>query len=84
VKESIISISKPTPKVQPKPLEDEPQPEITQTEEISWTEELQQPESLDPIRPTLSSFASTSYGGWKPSDILREIRLDNFDIGSTD
>ncbi len=78
MKETIISISKPIPKVQIQPSLEEPQAEITQTEEISLTEELQQPELVDPIQSAPLQFASTSYGGWKPSDILREIRLDNF------
>ncbi len=78
MKETIISISKPIPKVPREPPLEEPQSEITQTEEISLTEELQQPEPIDPAQSAPFQLVSTSYGGWKPSDILREIRLDNF------
>jgi hypothetical protein len=84
MKETIISISKPVPKVQAKPIEDDPQPEITQAEEISLFEELQQQQPIDFTPPASTSFISTSHGGWKVSDILREIRLDNFDMANLD
>ncbi len=84
MKETIISISKPVPKVQAKPIEDDPQPEITQTAEISLPEELQQPEPIDLSQPASMTFTNTSGSGWKVSDILREIRLDRFEIDDDD
>jgi hypothetical protein len=84
MKESIIKISKPTPKVPIQPPEDEPQPETTQNQENSLPEELPQPEQIDFAQPTSISFTNTSYSGWKVSDILREIRLDSFAIDDDD
>lgn len=83
MKESIIKISTPIPKAQLKSSEDEPEVEITQAEEISWTEELQQIESepIDFTQQTSMRFATPYSSGWKVSDILREIRLDNFEMG---
>ncbi len=79
MKESIIKISKPTLKAPLEPPEDELlQEEITQTEEVSLPEKLPQPEPTDFYQPASISFVTTSHGGWKASDILREIRLDNF------
>ena len=86
MKESIIRISTPIPKVPLKPSEDEPQPEIIQTEEPSWTDELQQPElepePVDIALPTSPRYATPYSSGWKVSDILREIRLDSFEMGN--
>lgn len=84
MKESIIKISTPIPKVPLKSSEDELLSEITQAEEISWTEELQQqlePEPIDFTPQTSTRFATPYSSGWKVSDILREIRLDNFETG---
>ncbi len=91
MKESIIKISTPIPKVQLKPSEDESQVDITQAEEISWGEELQQlesepepepePEPIDFTQPNSARFVTPYSSGWKVSDILREIRLDNFEMG---
>ncbi len=83
MKESIIKISTPIPKVQLKSSEDELLSEITPAEEISWTEELQQlePEPIDFTQQTSTRFATPYSSGWKVSDILREIRLDNFEMG---
>jgi hypothetical protein len=84
MKETIISISKPIPKVQPKPIEDDPQSEISLTAEINLLEELQQPEPIDLSQPASMTFTNTSGSGWKVSDILREIRLDRFEIDDMD
>lgn len=87
MKESIIKISKPAPKVPPQSSDSELQSSVTQTEEISIPEEPQELE-LEPIdmlaEPAYARFASTNSSGWKASDILREIRLDNFDMGGAD
>jgi hypothetical protein len=88
VKESIIKISTPIPKVQLKPSEDELQPEIIQTEESSWRETLQQPELepepelVDITQPASPRYTTPYSSGWKVSDILREIRLDSFEMGN--
>lgn len=86
MKESIIKISTPIPKVQLKPSEDELQPEIIQTEEDSWREKLRQPELepelVDITQPTSPRYATPYSSGWKVSDILREIRLDSFEMGN--
>ncbi|MBR8836440.1 MAG: hypothetical protein DSM106950_21080 [Stigonema ocellatum SAG 48.90 = DSM 106950] len=86
MKESIIKISKPIPKVQPQPSESEIQSNLTQTQELSSKEELTEPEPepIDMAEPGLMRFASTDSHGWKVSDILREIRLDNFEMGGGD
>ncbi|MDF5712744.1 MAG: hypothetical protein PUP93_02375 [Rhizonema sp. NSF051] len=89
MKESIIKISTPIAKVQLKPSEDESQVDITQAEEISWGEELQQlesepepePEPIDFRQQNSARFVTPYSSGWKVSDILREIRLDNFEMG---
>ena len=86
MKESIIKISKPTPKVQVQSSESELQQEMTLPQEISLPEELLEPESepMDIAEPTSCRSASTDSSGWRVSDILREIRLDTFEIGSAD
>ncbi|MDF5733040.1 MAG: hypothetical protein PUP92_34885 [Rhizonema sp. PD38] len=85
MKESIIKISTPISKVQLKPSEDESQVDTTPSEEISWQEELQQlesePEPVDFTQPNSARFVTPYSSGWKVSDILREIRLDNFEMG---
>ncbi|MBR8840433.1 MAG: hypothetical protein DSM106950_42225 [Stigonema ocellatum SAG 48.90 = DSM 106950] len=82
VKESIISISKPIPKVKVQPSEPESeQPVIEQKQELDLSEESS--ESIIVTEPTLTRFTSTSYSGWKASDILREIRLDNFEMDNS-
>ncbi|GAA6620972.1 hypothetical protein [Scytonema sp. NUACC26] len=87
MKESIIRISKPAPKVPPESNDSELLSFVTQPEEFSVPEEPQEPD-LEPIdmlaEPTYTRFASTNSSGWKASDILREIRLDNFDMGGAD
>ncbi len=85
--ESIIRILKPIPKVQTQPDESELQPGSAQTQEISsFREELPSPdlEPLSTAEPTLMRFVSTDSSGWRVSDILREIRLDNFETGDLD
>ncbi|MEC4811751.1 MAG: hypothetical protein SAK29_00450 [Scytonema sp. PMC 1069.18] len=86
MKESIIRISDPAPKVpiQPEPLE--PQSSLDETEEVDLPKELQELESelIDIAEPISISYASTGFSGWKTSDILREIRLDSFDMGCMD
>jgi hypothetical protein len=86
VKESIIKISNPTPKVPIQPEESELQSSLSQTEEISLPEGLQELESelIDIAEPISIPYASTGFSGWKTSDILREIRLDSFEIGCID
>ncbi len=86
MKESIIKISKPIPKVQVQPSESEVQSNLTQTEEIAISEESLEPESepIDIAEPPSMRFGSTDSSGWRVSDILREIRLDNFEMGDPD
>jgi len=88
MKESIVRILTPDPKVPiQQPPSDEPLQEITLTqEEIAMSEELPQPEQepMDIIEPASMRFVSTDSSGWRVSDILREIRLDNFELGSLD
>ena len=86
MKESIIKISKPIPKVQIDPSESEVQSNLTQTEEIPISEESFEPESepMDIAEPPSMRFGSTDSSGWRVSDILREIRLDNFEMGGAD
>jgi|GEM_PF-1810842 hypothetical protein len=88
MKETILKISNPTPKVQIQPNEDQLQPEISQSSEINLAEESQSSEpeleQTDIEKPTSMQFAKTSYSGWKASDILREIRLDSFEIDDLD
>ena len=76
MKEKIIKISNPIPKVQVQPSEPELQSDLTQPQEIILPEEL-----LEPVSMTLGS---TNSNGWKVSDILREIRMDNFEVGDAD
>ncbi|MUG97518.1 hypothetical protein F7734_36430 [Scytonema sp. UIC 10036] len=87
MKESIIKISKPVPKVPPQSSDSELLSIMTQPEEFSIPEEPQEPE-LEPVdtlaEPAYAKFASTNSSGWKASDILREIRLDYFDMGGAD
>jgi predicted DNA binding CopG/RHH family protein len=86
-KESIIKISKPIPKVQIQQDESELQQQvITQTQETSLFQELQeqQTEQADITEPVNMRFASTDSSGWKVSEILREIRLDSFEMGCVD
>jgi len=86
-KESIIKISKPIPKVQIQQDESELQQQvITQTQETSFFQELQeqQTEQADITEPVNMRFASTDSSGWKVSEILREIRLDSFEMGCVD
>lgn len=82
MKESIIKISKPTPKIQSQQDEFELQPEVPEIEETEFSEELQELTDI-PQLPSMR-FASSSSGGWKASDILREIRLDSFEICDLD
>lgn len=85
--ESIIKILKPIPKVQTQPDEFELQSGLTQTQEISSFREESpspEPEPLDIPEPTMMRFVSTDSSGWRVSDILREIRLDNFETGDVD
>lgn len=81
MKESIIRILTPDPKV---PIQQPPIDEPLQ--EIAMSEELPQPEQepMDIAELTSMRFVSTDSGGWRVSDILREIRLDNFDLGGSD
>lgn len=87
MKESIIKISKPLPKVPPQSSDSELLSIVTQTEEFSIPEEPREL-NLEPIdmlaEPAYPRFASTNSSGWKASDILREVRLDYFDIGGAD
>ncbi|MDF5733402.1 MAG: hypothetical protein PUP92_36850 [Rhizonema sp. PD38] len=75
----LIKIIKPTPKAQPKDSESELQPASTQPQEISLPEELleTEPESMD-VESEPRRYAQMNPSGWKVSDVLREIRLDNF------
>ena len=84
--ESIIKILKPIPKVQLKPSESELQLSSTQPKETSLPKELLCPESelIDMAEPISMRVANTGHSGWKVSDILREIRLDSFGMGSVD
>lgn len=87
MKESIIRISKPAPKVPPESNDSELLSFVTQPEEFSSPEEPQEPEpeSTDMLaEPTYARLAGTNSSGWKASDILREIRLDNFYIDGAD
>ncbi len=87
MKESIIKISQPVPKVPPLSSDSELLSSVTQTEEISIPEEPQELD-LEPLdmlaEPTYARFDTTNSSGWKASDILREIRLDNFDMDCAD
>lgn len=83
-KESIIKISTPMSKVQTQPDESELEQETTQTQEIAISEELQQPPEPIDVAPASIRFASTHSNGWKASDILREIRLDSFEMSGLD
>jgi hypothetical protein len=71
MKQSIIKISTPAPKVQA-------QPSLPEADQRSLPEELPEPESIDMHQPVPRSYTLSS-GGWKASDILREIRLDSFE-----
>lgn len=83
MKESLISISKPAPK--PLPQEESELPSnLTEPEDVSMSEELPEPEPTYISQPASMSFANNHSSGWKVSDILREIRLDNFDMGGPD
>ena len=78
--ESIVKILKPTPKVQPKLSESELQSASPQPQETGLLEELleAEPEPIDVAYPTPVRYAQLNPSGWKVSDVLREIRLDNF------
>jgi hypothetical protein len=83
--QSLIRISKPTPQVPIQPSEDELEQEAHQAHQ-NLLGQLQQPET-EPIEfapPTYMRFAGMSYSGWKASDILREIRLDSFEMSDSD
>ena len=84
MKEKIIKISNPIPKVQVQPSEPELQSDLTQPQEISLPEELLEPEPIDIAEPASMRLARTNSNGWKVSDILREIRMDNFETGDAD
>lgn len=86
MKEKIIKISNPIPKVQVQPSEPELQSDLTQPQEISLPEELLEPEPelIDIAEPASMRLGSTNSNGWKVSDILREIRMDNFETGDAD
>lgn len=71
------------PKVQPQQDESELQSSSTLPQEIAITEELEQPD-LESVKPAAMQFTATYHSGWKASDILREVRLDNFDMGNAD
>lgn len=71
MKQSIIKISAPVPKVPA-------QSSSPQADQTSLPEELLEPESIDMHQPVSRSYTVSS-GGWKPSDILREMRLDSFE-----
>lgn len=75
VKEKILKISTPTPKTPIKQLPVDDWEQQTNVSEEIKTEELQQPQPVDFNSPV--GFTNTSGSGWKVSDILREIRLDN-------
>ncbi|NJM72246.1 MAG: hypothetical protein HC862_19870 [Scytonema sp. RU_4_4] len=59
---------------------------ITQTQETTLFQELQeqQTEQVDITKPANMRFDSTDSSGWKVSEILREIRLDSFEMGCVD
>jgi hypothetical protein len=100
VKESIIKIIKPIQKAQPQPGDEEQlQPQLMPSQEISLTEESLQPQTqpksqlqpqpqpqtestdiADIAHPAQMRFVIPDASGWKVSDILREIRLDNFQL----
>ena len=90
VKESIIKIIKPNQKAQPQPADEEQlQPQLMPSQEISLSEESLQPQPqpqtestdiADIAHPAQMSFVIPDASGWKVSDILREIRLDNFQL----
>lgn len=84
MKESIIRISTPIPKVQVQPGSPELQSSSTQPQETSLPEDLLEPEPMDIVEPASMRFGSTDSSGWRVSDILREIRLDNFELGGLD
>ena len=87
MKETIIKISKPIPKFQTQPDESGVQKEVnTQAQETKLPEELYQPdpEPTESEQSASMMFASTNSHGWKTSDILREIRLDRFEMGNED
>ncbi len=82
-KESIIKISTPILKAPTLDADSEVQSDVNPAEEINLPEELQQPH-LDAIyfaEPVMVKVSNMNSGGWKASDILREIRLDSFDMG---
>ncbi len=76
VKQTLISISK----VQIQ--QDESELSSIETQETAIIEELA--ESTDIVEPKNVKYAGTYHNGWKVSEILREIRLDNFEMGSVD
>lgn len=87
MKESIIRISKPAPKVPLESNDSELLSFVTQPEELNIPEEPQEPEPelTDMLAErAYPRFASTNSSGWRASDILREIRLDNFYVDGAD
>ncbi|MUG91856.1 hypothetical protein F7734_04960 [Scytonema sp. UIC 10036] len=71
MKQSIIKISTPAPKVQG-------ELGLPEADQTSLPEELLEPESIDMHQPVPRNYTVSS-GGWKASDILREMRLDSFE-----
>jgi len=81
MKESIVRILTPTPllPIQQPPI-DEPLQEIAMSAGLLEPEQ----EPMDIVEPTSMRFVNTDSSGWRVSDILREIRLDNFELGGLD
>jgi hypothetical protein len=84
MKEELIKLKKPIPKANTQPLEPESEPETTETDIPGLPQALPEPEPTQVAEPITVRFSSTNSGGWKTSDILREIRLDNLDLGGPD
>lgn len=85
MKESIIKISTPISKfsVEQLPVDNSPL-ETTLGEDINRTEELEQLKLIH-LNPSVGFIhTNTSHSGWKVSDILREIRLDNLEMDGLD
>ncbi len=78
MKQTLISISK----VQIQQDESDLQLSSIETQETAIIEELAEP--TDIVESKNVKYAGTYYNGWKVSEILREIRLDNFEMGSVD
>lgn len=86
MKETILKISNPMPKVKVQTEESELPSSSTPAQETAIIEELPspEPEQTDTVEPKNVKYATTYHSGWKASDILREIRLDSFGMGSVD